>query len=241
MNSLRALIVFAILASHSAQLSASVNFFDEADAFFSGVVDNGRIKYAEVARDPEMLNKLVKQIAGFPLTDEISNRNKAFYINAYNILVIHQVVQHYPIGSPMDVPGFFDGQAYSVAGTDRTLNQLEKEILLPVYPDARIHFVLVCAAVDCPPIVDYAYMPDMLDKQLETQTIKALNDPEFIKVLDGQVNISEIFKWYKEDFLEESESVLDYINSFRKNKIPDSYSVSYYTYDWTLNDVQKKK
>ena len=33
---------------------------------------------------------------------------KAFYLNAYNLMVIGAVVEQYPLTSVMKVPGFFD-------------------------------------------------------------------------------------------------------------------------------------
>ena len=49
--------------------------------------------------------------------------------------------------------------------------------------------------------------------------------------------VSEILNFYKEDFvnLEQAISLLEYINRFRKEKIPSSYRLGFFKYDWTVN------
>ena len=183
---------------------AQQEFFNSADLFFKKYVHEGRINYSLIKANSSDLSKMVQLTANFPMSDEIGNTNKAFYINAYNILVIRQIIDHYPVKSPQDIPGFFDTIHQNIAGTQRTLNQIENEVLRPVYSDPRIHFVLVCGGLGCPPIPNFAYMPDRLEIQLENQTKRALNNSDFIRVNDKQTGLSEIFKWYADDFTKKS-------------------------------------
>ncbi|MEO1714190.1 MAG: DUF547 domain-containing protein [Bacteroidota bacterium] len=138
----------------------------------------------------------------------------------------------------MELFNFFDPQKVTVAGIPLSLSKLENELLLDVYSDARLHFVLVCGAIGCPPITDFAYRPELLEDQLEQQTRLAINNPEFIKASGSQVELSEIFKWYANDFGGNKVAVLSFINSYRIEPIPADAKVSYYTYDWSLNDTQ---
>lgn len=74
-------------------------------------------------------------------------------------------------------------------------------MLFAVFPEeARFHFVLVCAAIGCSPIVTKAYRPETLEKQLQEQTVKAMNSPDFVKVEKDKVLLSELMKWYEKDF-----------------------------------------
>jgi len=160
----------------------------------------------------------------------------AFYINAYNLSVIHLVNEHFPLSSVKEVSGFFESKKLKIAGQTLTLNQLEKKMLIDPTQDNRLHFVLVCGAKGCPPLIDRAYFPETLDAQMEEQTKLALNDPEFIKVEEeGKVGLSQIFNWYATDFGTSKKNVLSFINTYRENKIPESNSVYYYEYDWSLN------
>ncbi len=212
-------------------------FFQHADAFFSQNVENGLVNYAQVQSDQSTLQSLQQEIASINLSTADANTTQAFYINAYNILVIAQVVENYPLESPLAVPGFFDRTKYTVAGDELTLNDLEKDRLLKTYGDPRFHFALVCGALDCPPIIAEAYLPSTLDAQLQRQTRLALNDAEFVRVNDQGVALSQIFEWYASDFGGNKASSIAFINSFRESPLPDT-KVSFYSYDWSLNEKE---
>ena len=160
---------------------------------------------------------------------------QAFWINAYNLSVIKGIVDNYPLKSPLDVKGFFDTTTYSIAGKSITLNDIENKMLRGNFDEPRFHFVLVCGAQGCPPIISEAYRPAKLESQLQTQTVKALNNASFIKVSEGKVMLSEIFKWYKVDFVSDNRNEIDFLNDYRKVKIPSNSEISYYSYNWNLN------
>lgn len=213
-------------------------FTREANTFFEKQVAGGMVDYAAIKKNTDQIDQLYRQISDMNLEEASDMEKKAFYINAYNIITIHQVVENYPIKSPQDVKGFFDQKKHKVAGETLTLNVLEKQKLMEPYGDPRVHFVLVCAAVSCPPLSDFAYQADQLDQQLDQKTKQAMNDPQFTRVMDEQkkVEVSKIFDWYKSDFTRNNQSVPSFINQYRDKKIPDSYQVAYYEYNWQLND-----
>ncbi len=215
--------------------SESLNdFFTSANSFFKKFISDGKVNYSAIKNDSNSLEQLINFIGKADMSTADKNTTTAFYINAYNLLVIKTVVDNLPIAKPTDLTGFFDAKKHAVAGIYMTLNDLENKKLRP---DPKVHFVLVCAANGCPKIINEAYLPDKLQSQLESQTKKALNDNTFIKV-DNEtqtVKISQIFDWYKDDFIKSSGSVIKYINIYRTNQIPASYTISYYSYDWNLN------
>ncbi|MFD2515298.1 DUF547 domain-containing protein [Pontibacter locisalis] len=220
----------------------SEDFYNSVSGLLQKYVKNGQVDYRGLQREKPALDRLVQQIGQFKLSNAAASERKAFYINAYNILVLHQVLENYPIKSVMNVPGFFDKQKFRVAGEQLTLNELEKERLMLPFKDARIHLALVCAAKSCPPLLNTAYRPQEVEDQLQTQTNAALNNPQFIRVITKtkEAGVSEIFKWYADDFLVHSPSVISYINKYRSKPIPKGYTVRYYNYDWNLNDVSEK-
>ncbi|TRX52671.1 DUF547 domain-containing protein [Fulvivirga sp. M361] len=229
------LFVIAGLILASATVQAS-DFFTLADQFFSKHVHEGKVAYSTIKSDQAELNALLESIAAFDLKGANSVTQKAFMINAYNVLAIKGIINKYPVKSPMKVSNFFDNKIFIVAGKKMSLNQLEKEKLYPMTKDPRLHFVLVCAAVSCPKLASFAYKPETLEHQLEEVTKKTLNDPDFIRMKGSKVELSEIFNWYSGDFKTKGKSTLDYINQYRTEKFPSSSKVSFYTYNWTLND-----
>lgn len=213
-------------------------FFAGADAFLKKHVSNGRVAYKNIKADPSELNALLKMAESISVSKDNAAEYQSFWINAYNLSVIKGIVTNYPVKQPLDVAGFFDKTTYSIGGTNTTLNDIENKLLRGIFPkEARFHFVLVCAGLGCPPIINQAYTPAKLESQLEKQTVAALNNPSFIQVNKNKVKISQIFEWYKGDF-EHDGKVIDFINKYKSEKLPLKAKVSYYPYDWTLNEAK---
>lgn len=227
------LLAFLFIGNISAQ-KVNSSFFDSADKFFAKHVKNGLVDYANLRNSAE-LKSLLSKVENADLSGASAATEQAFLINAYNLHVINGALENYPLNSVLSVSGFFDRRKIKVAGETLALNKLEKEKLLKKYNDARFHFVLVCGALGCPPITNFAYRPGQLEQQLEQQTRLALNDDTFIKVNSKGAQLSQIFEWYASDFGGNKKAVLNFINKYRTNKIPANSSVSYYEYDWTLN------
>ena len=49
------------------------------------------------------------------------------------------------------------------------------------------------------------------------------------------VDASEILQWYIEDFTMNGSSEIDFINTYRDEKVPSSYKLTYFKYDWSLH------
>ena len=220
----------------------SNSFFDDADKFFRKYIKDGLVEYKSIKESQADLNKLIKTIEELEYQKSLdSNYNKAVLINGYNLFTIYSIVEKYPVRSPKDIAGFFDKTEYLVGGESFTLNEIENK-LRDEYNDPRIHFALVCAAKGCPKLLSSAYVPDKLERQLQEQTIKTLNDDYYIHLnkKNKKVVLSEIFKWYEKDFLSQNRNIIEYLNRFVNDTIPVEYSISYLNYDWRLNTFQQK-
>lgn len=231
---------FFILFLFSSVLARAQNnevFYNMADEFLQNYVVNGKVKYAQIQQNPKALKDLMAEAKKVKVSAEDELEYKAFWINAYNLAVISGIVDSYPVVSPLKIKGFFDQRQFNLAGKAVTLDEVEKELLFANFPEEeRLHLVLVCGAVSCPALLNVAYRPELLEKQLEEQTRTALNNPEFVKVGQKKVLFSEIFKWYKEDFTSGGRSLIQYVNQFRQNKIPEGLESGYYEYNWELNE-----
>lgn len=232
------MIVLLVLSIQGATAQELEGFFSNTDSFLKTNVANGRVNYVAVKNNPETLFSLVDAAKNIRVEKTDASNYQAFWINIYNILVIKGIVKNYPLKSPLDVSGFFDKIRYEVGGENITLNDIENKLLRGNFPkEARFHFVLVCAGLGCPPIINKAYKPATLDQQLQKQTEKAINDANFIRLAKNKVKISQIFEWYKGDF-QQNGDVVDFINLYKIEKLPEKVKVSYYPYDWTLNEIK---
>ena len=215
------------------------DFFAKADNFFKTYVNQGRVAYKEIKANPASLNELLDIAKGISVSKSDAKTFQAFWVNGYNLSVIKGIVDNYPIKSPLDKAGFFDKTTHDIGGKNITLNDIENKVLRANFPkEARFHFVLVCAGLGCPPIINSAYTPEKLDVQLQKQTELSLNNPEFIRVKGKKVQLSQIFEWYNGDFTQDGKSLVDFVNSYRNEKIDSGSKVGYYPYDWNLNETK---
>lgn len=233
---LAAFLLVAFSSAGASQATFDPLFFERVDTFLKEYVEDGKVAYDRLRQNEDLAN-LVQELAAADVTGETAATQQAFYINAYNLFVIQAASSRYPLASVQEVGGFFDAEKHELSGDKRTLNEIEKDLLLKPFGDSRFHFVLVCGANGCPPITDFAYRPALLEEQLDAQTRQALNDPAFIRVDEaiGTVAISQIFDWYSKDFGGNKAEMIRYVNAFRDTPIPLDYRISYYAYDWTLN------
>ncbi len=210
----------------------------EADALLTRYVRDGEVDYRGLQNQLPALKRLVQQhpVNALPTG---SGARQAAYINLYNLAVLQQVLSQYPVEGPQQLPGFFSVAFIPWQSGRISLDELEKGQLLKDYPDARLHLILVCAARSCPPLYSGAYRAEQLEQQLARQTRAALDDPRFIRVPGegSEVALSQIFKWYRTDFEREAGSVRAWINRYRSEPLPADAALTYYDYDWSLNEA----
>ncbi len=235
-------IVTLFFFSIGLQLSfaqATAEFFNKTDTFLETHVKKGLVDYKAIKENPNSLNNLLDLAKNTNITKENAKTYQAFWINAYNLSVIKGIIENYPIKSPLDKSGFFDKITYEIAGKSITLNDIENKLLRGNFPEeARFHFVLVCAGLGCPPIISAAYKPETLEAQLQRQTEKSLNNPNFIREKGSKVLLSQLFEWYKGDFTQGGKTEIEYVNQYRKEKIDSDSKVGYYSYNWSLNELK---
>ncbi|WP_299384457.1 DUF547 domain-containing protein [uncultured Lacinutrix sp.] len=231
------IVALILLGGFSAKAQNLDTFFKQADAFFKANVLNGKVAYDAIKKDRSSLDEVLKTADGISVTKSDTKDYQAFWINAYNLSVIKGLIDNYPSKSPLDDKGFFDKTKHSLGGKSIVLNDIEHKLLRAQFKDPRYHFVLVCGAVGCPPLISKAYMPNTLEAQLQKQAELALNGTYFIKVnaKKKRVEGSKILEWYKEDFTMNGKTEIEYINTIRKEKIPADYKLTYFEYDWKIN------
>jgi hypothetical protein len=230
-------------AAPPARPAAAAAALADLEKSWSGVLGRhlsaGRVDYGALAEDPGPLDRLARLVEGIDPQGLPSDESRqAFWINAYNLLVVRAIVEHYPVASPRAIGGFFDRDRHPVAGRRLTLDEIEKKELLQRFRDPRFHFVLVCAALGCPPLIDQAYRAESLDDQLEMQTRAAINDDAFVHVdvRRKKIVVSKIFQWYRKDFEDDAGSLYAYLAAYRES-LPARYEIEFSDYDWTLNDT----
>jgi hypothetical protein len=209
-----------------------------------GILINA-VDYPSLKKDP-LFSGLSSRLKSYPLESLGSEKSKlTFWINAYNILAAKMITDHYPIESIKDARSLFKSvwkqPAGKVGGKERTLNDIEHEILRKMN-EPRIHVAIVCASVSCPDLRLEAYTVEKLNEQLDDQMEKFLQSRKKGMKLDEKKNrvyLSSIFKWFKEDF-ESRGGVVKYISQYvpadEKKVLNNSkLKISYMDYNWNIN------
>ena len=179
----------------------------------------------------------------------------AFLINAYNAWTVELILSKYPdLESIKDLGGFFSSpwkkEFISLLGEMRSLDDIEHNLIRGSerYRDARIHFAVNCASIGCPALRAEAYVGEKLDAQLEEQTELFLADETRNRISDNELQVSSIFKWYREDF-EKGWSGFDSLEGFfnqyadvlglsqnqRAQLTAGDLDIDFLEYDWRLN------
>jgi len=199
--------------------------------------DGKTVDYDGIASSPlwaEYLN-LATQLQRVDIETLDRDAKLAFFINIYNILCIHGLIEK---GVPSNLLArfqFYKDTSYVIGGHLMTLNEIENGILrsnrasggtLFLKPfseddsrlkislpeaDARIHFALNCGAKSCPRL--RVYSSKDVQSQLSTATKEYLETMEglIVRPKKNSVKLSKLFEWYEVDFGENTEQVLGWV------------------------------
>ena len=188
-------------------------------------------------------------LAEVPISQCRREEQLAFWINLYNALTVNTVLDHYPVESIRDIdisPGLFSKgpwrrKLFTVEGEAVSLDDIEHRILRPVWQDPRMHYVLNCAAVGCPPLNAEAFTAQNAEELMERSARAYVNSPHGVTVSPRGLTLSSIYRWYKEDFGETDEDLLAHIALYADDdlaKVLDGDPrILGYHYDWSLNDA----
>jgi hypothetical protein len=126
----------------------------------------------------------------------------AFWVNAYNAVVLQTIINHYPMkGTIKQIPGAFE-KTFRVAGRTVTLDQIEKTIL-PEFKDPRLFLALGRGAVGSGRLRSEAYTGERLEKQLAEIQAEFVSRRHLYRFdrLANQMSISPILSWREADFV----------------------------------------
>jgi len=231
------------------------------------LIDGGKasqVRYAELARDRAALTAYLASLSRVSEAEFKSwgkEQQLAFLINAYNAHMVELILTRYPnIKSVWDFGKFFNNpfknKFFTLFGRAFSLDNIEHDTIRAkgVYDDPRIHFAVSCASIGCPMLRDEAYVADRLDQQLENQVVQFLSDRSRNRY-DAERNaleVSEIFKWYAEDFSSGLKSInsreqffaayasLLADHSEHQKLIRDQkVDIRFFGYHWGLNDAKR--
>lgn len=204
------------------------------------VGEKGYVDYDGMEKDLPLLKKALASFRNGPPGPEAKEDERmAFWIDAYNAFAIKLVLDHRPLESIRDIDRAFDREFIDIGERSYSLNGIEKGILLEEFDEPKVHYAVNCASISCPPLRGEPYRSDILDRQLEDQAERFINDPSKNELKKDRVRISKLYDWYTEDF-KRNGSLIEHLNRYAEGvKIRSDAEVAYKEYDWGLNQKDR--
>jgi hypothetical protein len=211
-----------------------------------------RVAYGEVTpEDRALLDAYIDRLAALPIGSYNRLEQKAYWINLYNALTVRLVLDHYPIASIRDIDdaprplsgGPWDEKIVTIDGTPVSLNDIVHRILRPIFNDPRIHYALSCAALGCANLQPEPFRGDRLDHQLSKAAMAYVNDPRCVSVENDELDLSSLYRWYREDFGGSDAAVIHHLMGFANPRLAmtlqDFDRIGADGFDWRLNDATR--
>ena len=255
MSNLRILLTiltfgFTLVSAARAQTGENVNVsaginHDEFDRLLKKYVnEQGLVNYGawkQNAADLSTLDEYLKQFAAKIDNPAQGNEKTGTLINAYNAFMLRWILANYPTESVWSLKDSFTAKRNEIGGSKVSLDDIEHGTLRPLI-GYRAHAVLVCAARSCPPLQRFAYTADKFEEQNDRAYQAWLARADLNKLLPNEkkVDISSIFKWFKQDF-DKTGGVPKILGHYAPQSVREfaasgKYDTKYLPYDWGLND-----
>ena len=237
------------------------------DVILDTYVRDGYVYYRALKLERRRLDEYVRQLGASDVDKRTRGEQMAFWLNAYDALVLQTVIDGYPAPrrsneypqrSIRQTPGSFEKLTHRVAGRMLTLDQIEQTIL-PKFNDPRLYFALGRGAVGGGRLRSESFAAATIEKQLAEAASECVTRAECIQV-DGATNklmASAIFSWHEKEFvaayadkaapLYASRSPIERaILAFVAPKLlqterdfleKNMFQLAYKPFDWSLNDL----
>ena len=233
------LVVFLLTYFSSLNAQTEALFFEQTNEFLTkNITKDGKINYKSIKKSPGELFYILDNVFKLKLDTDLSNESSiAYWINIYNLLVIKNVVDNYPIKSVNNVPDFFE-KSFLINGDNLSLTDIENKLNF-ICKDPGIHFVLSKASNGDPVLFNGAYLPESSLYQISLQVKSAITKPNFLKV-NKDTNVVEfpvVFQKYKKDFVTLYFNEIDFVNIFLEKKLDNKLQISFTKFDWSLNET----
>ena len=267
LRSLVVVLACCIVAAPAAQESSEVARSKTFDQLLDLYVRNGDVYYRALKSEHARLDGYANMLATVSVDKLPRDEQMAFWLNAYNALVLRTIVDHYPIqGRATEYPaksirqisGAFERLPHRVAGRTMTLDQIETTVLAGFH-DPRVYFAIGRGAAGSGRLRSEAFVSSRIEEQLADVAAECVNRRQCIAIdrENGKVSVSAIFSWREKEFVAAyadqapaafaarspiERAALAFVQpkllATEKEFIgKNTFQVTYSTFDWTLNDL----
>jgi len=207
------------------------------------------VDYSALRQDPTELRRYLEQFCDVNVTALSTAQSLAVHINAYNAWMIAIVLAYSPAASVLELSArvpegsiwkhkFGTIGGVKVSQDDIEHGRIRGGLAASFGGPGRIHAAVNCASASCPDLLSEAFDATSLSSQLDAATRGWLENPtKNPGLVGGGLQLSKIFSWYGQDFVQDSGSVQAFVKKYNTawDIVTDSTAVSFADYDWNLN------
>ena len=195
------------------------------------------------AADKARLDTYIESLEGMNPDALPQNEAIAFWANLYNAVTIQVVTEKYPVKSIRKLGSFNSGpwkkKLVTVNGAKMSLDDIEHKTLRKKYPSPYIHYMVNCASVGCPNLLDTAWEAETLEAERLEAANAYINSPRGALVEKDKLTVSSIYNWFEEDFGGNKDGVLKHLRKHATGELAETIDagakITGYHYDWSLN------
>ena len=157
---MKKLLLLLIIVLTFSQGYAQTSIFN--DLLQKNVTEDGIVDYKSLKENEAKLDSYITYLEKTsPEKSWSENKQKAFWINAYNAYTVKLILENYPLKSIMNIKkkgkDAWNIPFAKVGNKTYTLNHIEHEILRKNFNDPRIHVGVNCASGSCPQLGNFAF------------------------------------------------------------------------------------
>jgi len=237
------------------------------DFILDTYVRDGEVYYRALKSDRARLDTFIASLAGAAVAQQPRDTQLAFWLNAYNTIVLRTVIDHYPIQgrsaeyppkSIRQIPGAFDRLPHRVAGKTLTLDQIEQTVL-PEFHDPRVYFALGRGAIGSGRLRSEPFAGAKLEAQLTEVANECITRMQCVHIAReaNKLEANAIFSWREKEFAAAyatgtsptfaarspiERAILAFVSpklltTEKEFLAANTFQVVYRPFDWTLNDL----
>ena len=260
-----ALVVICAWATPRAQTTSDLHA--PFDRVLDTYVRDGYVYYRALKSERAVLDRYIQsldvpaaQVAGWSHDAQL-----AFWLNAYDALVLRSVIDAYPIKpvttdypakSIRQIPGAFERVLHRVAGQSLTLDAIEQGKILAL-GDARAVVAIGRGALGGGRLRSEVFRAERLNAQLEDALKEFVGRATIFKIDEDQktLMVSPLFGWRQAAFIASFDKTARWpersaleralvemaapklFPSERSFLLQNTFQLTYGTFDWRLNDL----
>ena len=211
-----------------------------------------RVDYDGVtSEDEEGLKQYLLRLQKISVSRLSRIQQLPYWINLYNAITVHLILEHYPLDSIVDIRyeffdfGPWDEKLLQIEDEEVSLNDIEHRILRPIWKDPRLHYALNCASLGCPNLQPESFHPGNVESLLNSGARDYINHPRGLRFEnDDDLVLSKIYDWYADDFGDHEKELLQHLMRYAirstKTRLESFDGDIDYEYDWDLNGLSRK-